>query len=131
MDEDWVAVAKAVNTRATELALKQRDLADSSGVSIAIIREIQQGRIHRRRNPRTLEALSIGLGWHPGHLTAVLRGQAPPESDRTIPARDDPVITLLRTVVREVRGLRVQIDELSERIETGGPRNEARRRQSR
>lgn len=130
MDEDWEAAAKAVNARAAELALKQRDLADMSGVSIAIIREIQQGRIHRRRNPRTLEALSIALGWHPGHLTAVLRGQAPPDSDHTLPARDEPVITLLRTVVREVRGLRAQIDELSERIE-GGRRTEARRRPAR
>jgi len=130
VDEDWEAAAKAVNARAAELALKQRDLADMSGVSIAIIREIQQGRIHRRRNPRTLEALSIALGWHPGHLTAVLRGQAPPDSDHTLPARDEPVITLLRTVVREVRGLRAQIDELSERIE-GGRRTEARRRPAR
>ncbi len=78
MVEDWTAVAKAISARATELDLRQKDLAERSGVSLAIIREIQQDRIHRRRNPRTLEALSGALGWHPQHLTAVLHGEEPP-----------------------------------------------------
>jgi transcriptional regulator with XRE-family HTH domain len=123
VDEDWTAVAKAVNARAAELALKQRELADSSGVSIAIIREIQQGKIQRRRNPRTLEALSLALGWHSQHLTAVLHGQAPPSSDRMPPNRDDPALALLRTIVRELRGIREQIGALSERIDGGGSGN--------
>ncbi|WP_016697530.1 helix-turn-helix domain-containing protein [Actinoalloteichus spitiensis] len=116
MAEDWAAVAHAVNTRARELSLRQKEIAEESGVSLAIVREIQQGRIQRRRNPRTLEALSLALDWHPQHLTAVLRGETPPERDPSAKPVEDPVIPLLHTVIRELRGLRAQIGTLSSRL---------------
>jgi transcriptional regulator with XRE-family HTH domain len=120
--EDWTAVAKAINARAAELDLRQKDLADRSGVSLAIVREIQQDRIQRRRNPRTLEALSVGLGWHPKHLSAVLHGEQPPTRDSTASQAtgQDRVIILLDAIVRELRGLRTQIGNLSRRIEPAG-----------
>jgi transcriptional regulator with XRE-family HTH domain len=129
--ENWTAVAREVNSRATSLGLKQRELAERSGVSAAIVREIQQGRIHRRRNPRTLEALSIALQWHPQHLTAVLAGIKPPENGHTAAPTEDPVLAALTTLVREVRGLRAQIGTLSNRIESvvnteNGNRNTSR-----
>ncbi|GAA1281064.1 hypothetical protein [Saccharothrix xinjiangensis] len=123
MKEDWSAVAEAVNARAAELALKQRELAEKSGVSLAIVREIQQGRIQRRRNPRTLEALSVALDWHPQHLNAVLSGQTPPEADGTAAPADNPVIPLLNTIIREIRGLRAQLGTLTNRLD-----EEARRK---
>jgi DNA-binding Xre family transcriptional regulator len=118
--EDWAAVAKAISVRAAELDLRQKDLAERSGVSLAIVREIQQGRIQRRRNPRTLEALSGALGWHPQHLAAVLHGEEPPARGTTPgnPAlNQDRAIVLLDAIVRELRGLRTQIANLSQRIE--------------
>ncbi|MEU5690569.1 hypothetical protein [Actinosynnema sp. NPDC020468] len=117
MAEDWSAVAEAVNARAAELALKQRELAEKSGVSLAIVREIQQARIQRRRNPRTLEALSIALDWHPQHLTAVLTGKTPPESaENTVPT-ENPIIPLLNTIIREIRGLRAQLGTLTNKLD--------------
>ncbi|CAL9612007.1 hypothetical protein SUDANB95_05618 [Actinosynnema sp. ALI-1.44] len=124
MKEDWSAVADAVNSRAAELALKQRELAEKSGVSLAIVREIQQGRIQRRRNPRTLEALSIALDWHPQHLTAVLAGQTPPEADPSAAPVDNPIIPLLNTIIREIRGLRAQLGTLTNRLDEGPRRKE-------
>ncbi|XVV08016.1 helix-turn-helix domain-containing protein [Actinosynnema sp. CA-248983] len=121
MVEDWSAVAGAINARATELALKQKELAERSGVSLAIVREIQQGRIQRRRNPRTLEALSIALDWHPQHLAAVLRGENPPEVDAANVVADDPLVPLLHTVIRELRGLRAQVGALTSRLSEPGP----------
>lgn len=116
--EDWSAVAEAINARANELALKQKEIAERSGVSHAIVREIQQGRIQRRRSPRTLEALSIALDWHPEHLSAVLQGKRPPEVS---PAAEsfDPVVPLLQTIIRELRGLRAQVGTLASRIDDG------------
>lgn len=115
--EDWSAVAEAINARAGELALKQKEIAERSGVSHAIVREIQQGRIERRRNPRTLEALSIALDWHPQHLSAVLQGKQPPEG---APAGAvDPVVPLLQTIIRELRGLRAQVGTLASRLDDG------------
>lgn len=118
MDEDWAAVAGAINARAADLALKQKDLSERSGVSLAIVREIQQGKIERRRNPRTLEALSIALEWHPQHLSAVLRGDTPPDADAVPTPTDDPVIAMLGSIVRELRGLRAQVGTLSSKLDS-------------
>lgn len=79
MAEDWAAVAKAINDRVKELGWRQRELAERSQVSSAIVREIQRNTVNRKRSPRTLESLSTTLGWHPEHLDAILRGRTPPE----------------------------------------------------
>ena len=86
MSEDWAAVAKALNDRVDELGWLQRELARRSNVSQAIIREIQHHVVERRRSPRTLESLSTALGWHPGHLEAVLHGIEPPSPDDPLSA---------------------------------------------
>jgi len=86
VSEDWAAVAKAINDRVNQLGWRQRELAERSHVSQAIVREVQHHTVERRRSPRTLESLSTALGWHPTHLDAVLRGHRPPEPDE--PVRD-------------------------------------------
>ena len=118
MSEDWAAVAAAINARVADLALKQKEISERSGVSLAIVREIQQGKIQRRRNPRTLEALSIALEWNPHHLSAVLHGEEPPEADASPARENDPVVTMLGTIVRELRGLRAQVGTLSSRLDS-------------
>jgi hypothetical protein len=84
VSEDWAAVAKAINERVAELGWRQRELAERSHVSSAIVREIQRHTVERRRSPRTLESLSVTLGWHPLHLDAVLNGRAPPAADEPV-----------------------------------------------
>ena len=86
MSEGWAAVAKAINERVTELGWRQRELAERSHVSQAIVRELQHHTVERRRSARTLEALSVALGMHPQHLDAVLHGRMPPHPDE--PAND-------------------------------------------
>ncbi|GLW92325.1 helix-turn-helix domain-containing protein [Actinokineospora globicatena] len=77
MSEDWAAVAGVIAVRLRELGWRQRELAERSQVSQAIIRELQYHTVERRRSARTLEALSIALELHPDHLNAVLNGQTP------------------------------------------------------
>lgn len=74
--EDWAAVARAVSSRIRELGWRQRELAVRSHVSVAVVREIQRHTVERRRSPRTLQALSVALGWEPEHLEEVLKGRA-------------------------------------------------------
>ena len=74
--EDWAAVARAISGRVRELGWRQRELAERSHVSVAVVREIQRHTVERRRSSRTLEALSVALGWEPEHLDRVLRGHA-------------------------------------------------------
>src|ERR1017187_9493104 len=72
--ENWAAVARAISDRIRELGWRQRELAERSHVSIAGVREIQRHTVERRRSRRTLEALSVALGWKPEHLGQVLKG---------------------------------------------------------
>jgi hypothetical protein len=80
VSEDWAAVAAEINARLAELGWQQRELVERSQVSSAIVREIQRNTVSRKRSPRTLESLSLALGWHPQHLDAVLHGLEPPKS---------------------------------------------------
>jgi transcriptional regulator with XRE-family HTH domain len=73
--ENWAAVARAISDRVRELGWRQRELAERSHVSVAVVREIQRHTVERRRSPRTLQALSVALGWEPEHLDRVLRGR--------------------------------------------------------
>lgn len=40
--EDWAAAARAIDDRVRELGWRQRELAERSRVSLAVVREIQQ-----------------------------------------------------------------------------------------
>jgi hypothetical protein len=73
--ENWAAVvALAVSGCVRELGWRQRELAERSHVSVAVVREIQRHTVERRRSPRMLEALSVVLGWEPEYLHRVLKG---------------------------------------------------------
>jgi transcriptional regulator with XRE-family HTH domain len=113
--EDWSAVARAINQRADELGMTQRGLAERSQVSPAIIREIQQDKIHRRRNTKTLEALSVALDWHPEHLAAVLEGREPlPQHD----GRSDEVPARLTAIERHLRSITRQLSVMNDNLES-------------
>jgi hypothetical protein len=88
MTEDWVAVATAINQRMIKLRVSQYSLIKRSGLSKQIVYELQHNSTQRRRSPRTLEALSVALEWHPHHLAAVLEHRTPPEVG-------DPVVTFV------------------------------------
>ena len=85
--EDWAAVARASSGRVRELGWRQRELAERSHVSVAVVRELQRHTVERRRSRRTLEALSVALGWEPEHLDRVLRGRARQPGGNTAPDR--------------------------------------------
>jgi len=76
VSEDWAAVARAISDRVRELGWRQRELAERSHVSAAVVREIQRHTVERRRSRRTLESLSVALGWKPEYLDAILKGHA-------------------------------------------------------
>jgi hypothetical protein len=83
--ENWAAVARAVSDRVRELGWRQRELAERSHVSVAVVREIQRHTVERRRGPRTLQALSVALGWEPEHLDRVLKGRSQQSGNHASP----------------------------------------------
>jgi len=103
VDTDWAAVAKAINTRLAELKMTQQELAQRSGVSVATLRQLQRNYQPKRRNPRTLAAISEGLRWPPHHLSRVLEGAETAE-----PLGD---AEKLRTAVEELGARVVKLEE--------------------
>ena len=114
MSEDWAAVANAITQRLQELGMRQRELAERSHVSQAIVRELQHNTAQRRRSTRTPEALSVALAWHPQHLTAVLTGRTPPEPGDPPLADEDDVPARLAAIEYQLRELNERLGELTD-----------------
>lgn len=104
VDKDWDAVARAVDERLASLDMTQTELAVRAGVAPETVRELRHNLRPRRRNPRTLAAISEALGWPPDHLGSVLAGQ--PAGGRA-PAGP---------VAGELADLRAAVAQLSDRV---------------
>lgn len=115
MANDWAAVAVAITERMGELGILQRDLADRAHVSQAIIRELQRNTVQRRRNTRTLEALSVALEWPPGHLNAIRRGKAETASGDQ-PTRADPVTERLDAIESRLAAMSDRLLSIDKRL---------------
>lgn len=115
MVQDWAAVARAIDARLAELHWRQRELAERAHVSVAIVRELHRNTTQRRRNARTLEALSVALGWHPEHLDAVLRGHPPPERGQPETPPVDQVLARLTSIDRRLAAIERRLNELAAR----------------
>lgn len=114
MSGDWAAVAQAINQRMTELDRSQRELTERSGVSKAIVGELRNNTAQRKRSRRTLEALSVALDWHPGHLSAVLAGHLPPQPGEPEIRNENDIPGRLAVVEHQLREIRRQLDSLTE-----------------
>jgi hypothetical protein len=114
VSEDWAAVAEAINERVNELGWLQRELVERPQVSPAIVREIQRHTVERRRSPRTLESLSVTLGWHPQHLAAVLQGRRPPRLGEPAAEGDDTVWSRLDAHERRLSEITQRLSEITE-----------------
>lgn len=75
MGQDWSAVSAALRERLDERGMTMTELAARSGVSLTTVRELVHVLNTRRRQARTLTALSTALGWPAEHLGDVLRGR--------------------------------------------------------
>ncbi|MGH3565028.1 MAG: helix-turn-helix domain-containing protein [Pseudonocardia sp.] len=122
MSQDWAAVARAMDRRLTELGMRQRDLAERAHVSQAIVRELHRNTAQRRRSARTLEALSVALGWHPHHLQAVLAGDLPPDPSDPVVLPSDVVGGRLAAIEGQLRAIEDRLIDVQARLsgERGG-----------
>jgi transcriptional regulator with XRE-family HTH domain len=118
VSEDWAAVSKAINERVNALGWRQRELAERSHVSQAIVRELQHHTVERRRSARTLEALSVTLGWHPQHLAAVLAGRRPPAADEPVSDQGETVWSRLDTLDERLSEITDRLDDLKTDLAT-------------
>lgn len=117
MSEDWAAVARALNARLSELGMRQRELAELAHVSPAIVRELQRNTAQRRRGDRTLEALSVALGWHPRHLHAVFAGQQPPAPGEPVPMPADAVAGRLAAIEGQLQAIEKRLIDVQARLD--------------
>lgn len=121
---DWAAVAAAMSRRLAELGMRQRDLAERAHVSQAIVRELQHNTAQRRRSARTLEALSVALGWHPRHLHSVLSGAPVPDRSEPVALPGDVVAGRLAAIEAQLRSIEARLIDVQARLgseRSGGP----------
>lgn len=115
-DGDWDAVAHAIRTRLAETRMTQMDVASRARVSLTTVRELQHNLNPRRRRPQTLAAVAEALGWPPGYLDQVLRGDRPePHADEVT----DPVLRTLDGLEREIRDLRARVAKIEQQLTRG------------
>ncbi|RCW45130.1 hypothetical protein DFQ14_10394 [Halopolyspora algeriensis] len=113
MAKDWDAVAAAIQTRLDELGMTQQELAHRAGVALMTVRELQHNLKPRRRNPRTLAAISEALGLSDSHLSDVLAGKTPRE-----PAAEasDPVLSDLEALKQQLTAITERLDAIERRL---------------
>lgn len=104
LGKDWDAVARAIDERLVGLDMTQAELASRAGVALETVRELRKNLRPRRRNPRTLAAISRALGWEPGHLAQVLNGDG-------VAAENAPAVT-----TSDLDALRQAYADLADRV---------------
>ena len=105
VDQDWDAVASAITDRMRELGMRQRDLAYAADVGLSTVQELVGNTSPRRRNPKTLSAISDALGLPSGALMAISLGEQAPQL----------------TVQEQLDDLRSRMDTVERRLEERGP----------
>jgi transcriptional regulator with XRE-family HTH domain len=110
--KDWDAVAAAIRARMAEIDMTQADLAARAGVALMTVRELQNNLQPRRRNPRTLAAVSEALGWPSDQLARIMEGQQAPDVDQ-----DDPVLAELEAVKEDLTAVFRRLDAIERRLE--------------
>lgn len=111
--DDWLAVGKAITARLEELRMTQLELAAKSKVAPATIRELQYNKLSRRRQPRTLEAVSVALEWPAGYLGDVVAGRKvqPHDGDS-----GDLVLGALDEIRDQLGEVKVRLAAVEERL---------------
>jgi DNA-binding Xre family transcriptional regulator len=128
---DWAAVAKAMDRRLSELGMRQRDLAERAHVAQAIVRELQHNTKQRRRSTRTLEALSVALGWQPGHLHAVLDGREPSDPTAHVLSPADVVAGRLAAIESHLRAIEERLIDVQFRLDSDASHRQKKTREER
>jgi transcriptional regulator with XRE-family HTH domain len=111
--KDWDAVAAAIRARLVEIDMTQADLAARAGVALMTVRELQHNLQPRRRNPRTLAAVSEALGWPADQLARIVEGQQTVDADK-----DDPVLAELDAVKADLTAIYRRLDAIERRLGT-------------
>lgn len=110
VSRDWDAVASAIRARMADLDMTQAELSQRAGVALMTVRELQNNLRPRKRNPRTLAAVSEALGWPADHLTAILAGDNPDDPDG-----GDPVLAELKEIKEQLTSITDRLDAIERR----------------
>lgn len=81
----WLSVAAAMNERMAELGLDQADLAEESGLSPQVVRDLQRGTAKAYR-PTTLVRVATALEWPADAFPRLLNGLPVTGDHATAPA---------------------------------------------
>ena len=111
VEKDWQAVSDAIKARLAELDMTQAELAQRAGVSLETVRELQHNLRPRRRNPRTLAAVSTALDWPEDRLAVIVAGKDP---SGMLDA--DPVVAELAAIHAALAGISSRLDAIERKL---------------
>jgi len=114
MSKDWQAVADAITGRLSELDMTQAELSHRAGVALETVRELHRNLKPRRRNPRTLAAVSNALGW-PDNRLALIADGADPDARTS----GDPVLARLSEITAALTDVTDRLDAIEQRLADG------------
>ncbi|MFJ6319666.1 helix-turn-helix domain-containing protein [Streptomyces californicus] len=75
--EAWARLGQKLQQARLARGLKQSDIADEAGVSLASVQSAEAGSMPKSRMPITLPPIAAALGWKAGSVDAVLDGGEP------------------------------------------------------
>jgi transcriptional regulator with XRE-family HTH domain len=112
-EEHWVTVAQAIKARMAELGITQIDLATKASVGLSTIQELTAG-VVRRRQARTLAAISEALGWPSDQILRLSQGRGRPDvREQANSIRDE-----LRSIRQDQEAITRRLDALEAHIQT-------------
>lgn len=114
---DWTAVADAIRGRIEQQRITQLELASKAGVSLATVQELVKP-LPRKRQPRTLAAVSVALGWPEDRLQEILHGRASAVREPA-DTGDEDIRVELRAIHEELARITRRLDALEAEPEDG------------
>lgn len=130
VQRDYQRLGDYITSRRIERGMDRKVLAEDASITTRTLADIEGGKLGSRKDfsSETMEAICLSLGWKPGSWRRILEGHDPepvvetvgdPDHDAQYVASPGERVETGKAddeVLREIRAMRADVKELSERV---------------